>query len=258
MSPRKPLSHDASPGMKQGAARPPKQGAKPETKPGSKRPAKPSACEDVTPACPRRPRGPSLDKTAQTRQQILQAALREFVEQGIARTTMERIARRAEVAKGTIYVYYPSKEELLRGVIEHALRQSAVYQPLVRENGESIQALLRRSLLPTMQALELSDRAELARLVLSEARHDPVLARLYKELAFDPWQRLMEKLLQMAVDEGELHTVSVVHCAQLMAGPFWMTMVHNGLLRSADAPALELEPLLNLLIDQMFAPPAKR
>ena len=64
--------------------------------------------------------------------------------------------------------------------------------------------------------------------------------------------------MQMAVDEGELHTVSVVHCAQLMAGPFWMTMVHNGLLRSADAPALELEPLLNLLIDQMFAPPAKR
>ena len=201
----------------------------------------------------RRPRGPSLDKTAQTRQQIVHAALAEFVEHGIARSTVERIARRAQVAKGTIYVYYPSKEALLRGVIEHALRQSPIYQPLVRRKGETMQSLLRRSLLPTLHALERTERGELARLVLSEARHDPVLARLYKELSFDPWQRHIEQMLQQAVDEGELSTPSVTHCAQLLAGPFWTTMVHNSLLRQADAPALEVQPLLNLLIDQLFA-----
>lgn len=249
MSSRKPLSHDASPGMKEHA----EHMTGPHAKPREDLPAHVASAKESAPACSRRPRGPSLDKTAQTRQQILQAALDEFVEQGIARTSMERIARRGQVAKGTIYLYYPSKEELLRGVIEYALRQSAVYQPLVRQPGESIEAMLRRSLLPTMQAMEHSDRAELARLVLSEARHDPVLARLYKELAFDPWQRLIEKLLQQAVDEGELRTSSVTLCAQLMAGPFWMTMVHNGLLRSSDAPVLELEPLVNLLIDQIFA-----
>ena len=137
----------------------------------------------------RRRRGPSLDKTAQTRQQIAEAALAEFVECGVARSTMERIACRAQVAKGTLYLYYPSKDELLRGVVEHALRHSAVYQPLRRRKGETVRALLRRSLLPTLEAVDSSERGMLARLVLSEARHAPELARLYKELAFDAWQR---------------------------------------------------------------------
>ena len=240
MNQRKPLTPDPSPDMKGVPAPEPEQAAE-------------DALDAALPACARRPRGPSLDKTAQTRLQILHAALAEFAEQGIARSTMERIARRAQVAKGTIYVYYPSKEELLRGVIEHALSQSPAYQPLQRLPGETIQQLLRRS----MQAVEHSERGAMALLVLSEAHHDPVLGRLYKELAFDPWQRFIEKLLHQAVQEGELQTRSVPHCAQLLVGPFWTTMVHNSLLRSADAAPLAMEPLLHLLLEQMFASGAR-
>ena len=201
----------------------------------------------------RRCRGPSLDKTAQTRQQITEAALAEFVESGLARTTMDRIARRAQVAKGTLYLYYPSKDELLRGVVEHALQQSAAYQPLRRKKGESVKALLRRSLLPTLNAVESSERGALAQLILSEGRHVPELARLYKELAFDAWQQHVQDLLQLAVDEGELQTDSVSRSAQLLASPFWMALVHNNLLASEGSQKLALKPLVELLIDNLFA-----
>lgn len=201
----------------------------------------------------RRRRGPSLDKTTQTRQQIAEAALAEFVEVGVARCTMERIACRAQVAKGTLYLYYPSKGELLRGVVEHALRHSAVYMPLKRRKGETVRAFLRRSLLPTMEAVESSERGLLARLVLSEASHAPELARLYKELAFDAWQTYVQDLLSLAVKEGELQTRSVSRSAQLLASPFWMALVHNSLL-APDAPQkLALKPLVELLIDNLFA-----
>lgn len=208
-----------------------------------------------SPACDsgRRKRGPSLDKTAQTRRQITEAALAEFVETGLARSTMERIARRARVAKGTLYLYYPSKDELLRGVIEHALQHSAAYRPLRRRAGESVKALLRRSLLPTMDMLEGSERGALAQLILSEARHVPELARLYKELAFDPWQQHVQDLLQLAVDEGELRTDSVSLSAQLLASPFWMGMVHNGLLAPEKNRQLPIRPLVELLIENLFA-----
>jgi len=200
-----------------------------------------------------RTRGPSLDKTAQTRQQIAEAALAEFVECGVARSTMERIACRAQVAKGTLYLYYPSKDELLRGVVEHALRHSAVYQPLRRRKGETVRALLRRSLLPTLEAVDSSERGMLARLVLSEARHAPELARLYKELAFDAWQNYVQDLLALAVKEGELRTRSVSRSAQLLASPFWMALVHNNLLASEGSQKLALKPLVELLIDNLFA-----
>ncbi len=201
----------------------------------------------------RRTRGPSLDKTAQTRQQIAEAALAEFVECGVARCTMERIACRAQVAKGTLYLYYPSKDELLRGVVEHALRHSAVYQPLRRRKGETVRAFLRRSLLPTLETVDSSERGMLARLVLSEARHAPELARLYKELAFDAWQNYVQDLLALAVKEGELRTRSVSRSAQLLASPFWMALVHNNLLASEGSQKLALKPLVELLIDNLFA-----
>lgn len=204
----------------------------------------------------RRRRGPSLDKTAQTRQQIDEAALAEFVETGVARSTMERIARRAQVAKGTLYLYYPSKDELLRGVVEHALRHSVVNTALKRKKGETVRAFLRRSLLPTMDAVENSERGMLARLVLSEARHAPELARLYKELALDAWSAYMQDLLTLAVKEGELQTRSVAQSAQLLASPFWLALVHNSLL-APDAPQkLVLRPLMELLIDKLFSSPA--
>ena len=54
-------------------------------------------------------------------QQLLDAALELFVEKGFAATRAEEVAQRAGVAKGTLYLYYPSKEELLKAVIREHL-----------------------------------------------------------------------------------------------------------------------------------------
>lgn len=202
-----------------------------------------------------RRRGPSLDKTAQTQRQITEAALAIFLEQGITRATMAQIAARAGVAKGTIYTYYPSKEALLRGVVLQALAQSAAYQPLCRRPGETAQALLRRSLLPTMESIERSDRGSLARLILTEAKQHPELARLYKELAFDPWQQHVQGILRLACEEGELQSQTPEHYARLLASPFWMGMVHNGLLTDDPQQHVAIAPLMEQLIALLFASP---
>lgn len=201
-------------------------------------------------------RGPSVDKTTQTRRQIAEAALATFLEQGITRSTIAQIAQRAGVGKGTIYSYFPSKEGLLRGVVEHALAQSMVYRPPVpRRPGESVQSLLRRSLLPTMESIEDSHRGALARLILSEATQHPELAQLYKELAFDPWQQHMQRLLQLAHAEGELVGDAVHEYVHLLGSPFWMCMVHNGLLSAGQAPDIAIRPLVERMIALIFRAP---
>lgn len=205
---------------------------------------------------PRRTRGPSVEKTANTQQQIAHAALSAFVHNGIAKTTMAQIAERAQVAKGTLYLYYPSKDELLRGVVAHALRESAMNMPVQRQPGERVHALMRRSLLPTLRALEHSERGDLARLILSEARQQPALARLYKTMAFDPWQRHVTGLLQMAADEGELHTPSVSACAQLLCSPFWMGMARSNLPATPGSQDCDVVELTGMLLDSLFEVPA--
>ena len=205
--------------------------------------------------CGTRRRGPSADKTAQTQRQITEAALAQFVEQGIARSTMAQIAERAGVGKGTIYSYYPSKDALLRGVVQHGLSQSVIYQPpVLRRPGESVQSLLRRSLLPSMEAIEHSDRGRLARLILSEATTHPALGQLYKELAFDPWMRHMQQLLALALAEGELVGDAVADYTHLLCSPFWMGMVHNGLLNDDPQQRVSIRPLVERLIALLFKP----
>lgn len=200
-----------------------------------------------------RRRGPSLDKTAQTQRQITEAALAIFLEQGIARTSMAQIAARAGVAKGTIYSYYPSKQALLRGVVLQALSLSAVYQPLCRLPNEPVQAWLRRSLLPGMERIERSERGALAQLILSEAKQHPELAQLYRELAFAPWLQHVQTMLELACAEGELPPGTATDSAYLLASPFWLGMVHNGLLTDNPQQHMEIAPLIERMIGVLFA-----
>src|SRR3954470_17369248 len=53
--------------------------------------------------------------------ELLEAALTLFVEKGFAATRSEEVAKAAGVSKGTLYLYFPSKEELLKAVIQHYL-----------------------------------------------------------------------------------------------------------------------------------------
>ena len=68
----------------------------------------------------RKPAPPIGDR----RQQILEAALDLFAEQGLEGATSKDIAERAEVTHGLIYFYFKSKEELFKSAFEYALQQS--------------------------------------------------------------------------------------------------------------------------------------
>ena len=65
-------------------------------------------------------------KAEETRQAIYEAALAQFREDGFEKATMREIARRADVATGAAYYYYPSKESI---VMEFYRRSCAAMQP---------------------------------------------------------------------------------------------------------------------------------
>lgn len=179
---------------------------------------------------PRRVRGPSLQKTELTRSEIVTAAITEFMEVGITRATMDKIAKRANLAKGTLYLYFASKEELLLGALEVTFSESALSsQNLPRHPGESMHTYISRLVLPPMERFHHSVRADLARLMLGETQRFPVLGKFYYDKIFAPWHVHLEALYQRAIDEGELQGILPATAAMLTGSPFWLYLASDSL-----------------------------
>ncbi len=201
---------------------------------------------------PRR-RGASPLKTELTRNEILNAALAEFLEAGIAHATMDRIARRAGLAKGTLYLYFSSKEALLAGALEATVAYSALSSiDHPRAPGETVQAYIARLLIPSMVNLHASGRLEFTRLMLGEARRHPELAQFYRERVYTPWHLHFEQLLQTAVDEGELRGIAPNKASLLLGAPFWVSLVYDTVAGSAQDPACNPAALMREQIDAIF------
>src|SRR3954470_19515897 len=111
-------------------------------------------------------------------QQIIEAALEVFGEQGLANARLQDIAARAGVSKGTIYLYFPNKEELFREVIRHTAVAAI-------ESGEKtlVQGTPTQQLYSAMRGYWKFVRSPvfgtLHRLVLWGLHHIPALPPLY-------------------------------------------------------------------------------
>lgn len=204
-----------------------------------------------------RTRGPSPEKTAQTRRAILGAALAELLEKGFANTTMEAVAKRANVAKGTPYRYFPTKEALFEGVVREEIARAIVdVNPANRAPDESVAAFLRRTMLVAMRNIERSGRAAIARLVLAEGGRFPALVEIYRREMFDPILAQIKELALTAKARGELKNDRLTQYPQLLIAPIWFGIIQNGLLDTAHP--LDIGDLFEANLDVIFAGSAGR
>lgn len=117
----------------------------------------------------RRPAAPGVDR----RQQILEAALDVFAEEGFEGATTKEIAARADVTQGLIYFYFPSKEELFLAAYEHQakLAFAHLHFPTAEECGESPEIALRRAVSQFVETLDAPRSVCLMRIMMRVAAH---------------------------------------------------------------------------------------
>jgi AcrR family transcriptional regulator len=198
-----------------------------------------------------RTRGPSPEKTAQTRCAVVSAALVEFLEKGFADATMESVARRAGVAKGTPYRYFPTKEALFSGVVQQEIAGAFIgFDASQRETSESIEAFLRRSILAATKDIERKGRAAIARLVIVEGVRFPALVEIYRLEMIDPLLDRIRRLLAEARQAGELRNDLLVHHPHLVLAPILTGIINNQLLDTAHP--LDIPSLLEMQLDLIF------
>ena len=122
----------------------------------------------------RKTRSCSPEKTAGTRQQIARAALEEFSAQGFARASISNISKRAGVAKGTVYNYFPTKELLFEAVLKEfiaTVRTELESSPPQRGNRKK--AYLLRVMLPAVRKIDDASTGR-ARIAHRYDRREPV------------------------------------------------------------------------------------
>jgi AcrR family transcriptional regulator len=161
-------------------------------------------------------------------QELLDAALDIFVEKGFAAARAEEVAVRAGVSKGTLYLYYPSKEELLKAVISHYLsRRIAEGAALVADFEGSAAALLRGVLVDWWNILYDSPAAGVFKLVITEVRNFPDIADHYARQVIEPAHQLLSTVLRRGIASGEFRPVDVDHAVHSLILPLVMICLHR-------------------------------
>lgn len=170
------------------------------------------------------------------REAILDAALEEFSSKGYAVARMEDIARRAKVAKGTLYIHFKDKEGLFNGLITSVLSEAHAHTPEVLEDASlSLRDKLLRIYQPVMEGGRDSKIARVIRLVCAEGLHSPALVVPYYRTMLEPILELHRENLRRPPHPGEpAPHPSLSAFPQLLAFPLFHGIIWQGLYGAAS------------------------
>ena len=186
---------------------------------------------------------PSRQRRKEARpQELLDAALDLFVEKGFAATRSEEVAVRAGVSKGTLYLYYPSKEELLKEVIRaNVVNQIVEGTDIIRQFEGTTSELLALILRLWWERVGETRASGILKLMMSEARNFPDIARFYVDEVIEPSHAMLAAMVQRGVDRGEFRAVEVDDVVHALVGPL-LFLVMNKHSLGACAAGHELDP----------------
>jgi AcrR family transcriptional regulator len=153
-------------------------------------------------------------------QELLDAALALFVEKGFAATRSEEVAARAGVSKGTLYLYYPSKEELFKAVVRQNLSALIAEGEELAEHFEGPTADLLRCLMQTWwERVGNTAASGIHKIVISEVRNFPELAQFYNDEVIRPADQLFSGTVRRGIARGEFREMPVHEVAHALMAP---------------------------------------
>ena len=148
-------------------------------------------------------------------EQIIKAALEVFGECGLANARLQDIAERAGVSKGTIYLYFPNKEELFREMV----RQTAI-AAIERAEQTLSQGTPTTQLIAFMRGYWAFVRtpafSTIYRLVLGELHQFPDLAKFYAHEVVARGQRLISGIIRRGTEVGEFREIDPMVAARML------------------------------------------
>jgi len=197
--------------------------------------------------------------------ELLDAALDLFVEKGYAATRLDDVAARAGVSKGTLYLYYASKEDLLKAVIgERLSSEIEIGAAAVAGHVGSCAELLRRLVEQWWLRVYDSPASGVFKLIITEVRSFPDIAAFYRREVVEPGKQLIGGVLERGIAAGVFRAVNVEAAVHSLILPMVMLCIHKHSVGACEPFAARLDPRdfvhrhVELLLVALAAPQTRK
>ena len=189
-------------------------------------------------------------RALERRAAIVEAAMEEFIARGFAATRLDDIAKRAGVAKGTIYLHFKDKEsmfeELVRIVIVPVVERLTAVPPPTGTVRELVETLAGNFLKEVMN----TRRGDLVRLIVAEGPRFPAVADFYYREVVSRGIAAMRALIELGIARGEIQQKNLALYPQIMIAPAMIAVIWQSLF-ARHAP-LDAQEMLRVHLDLIF------
>lgn len=173
-------------------------------------------------------------------EEILDAALAEFTERGFEAARMEDIAKRAGLSKAGVYLYFPSKDAVLKALIEAKVAPIAQQVAVLSEHGRD-DPLGALRVIAMAAAYKLRDPAIIAvpRLIIGLSGRFPDIADYYRVHVAEVARGALEALIRAAMDKGQFRRTDPAAVSRALIGPLFFEAMWTHVLRGETTGAPE-------------------
>jgi AcrR family transcriptional regulator len=190
------------------------------------------------------------ERAAERRAAIVEAALEEFIARGFTATRLDDVARRAGVAKGTIYLHFRDKESMFEELISTAivpLLGRLVPQPSM---SGTVRDALEGFAYAFIQEVATTRRGDIIRLVVAEGPRFPAIADFYYREVISRGLAAMRALIELAIARGEIRQPELARFPQIVVAPAIVAVIWKSLFeRHSPLDAIEM---LRVHLDLIF------
>ena len=214
-----------------------------KTRKSAPKPANRRAGETASaaPAAPK-PASNRAERAAERRGAIIEAAMDEFIARGFAATRLDDVAKRAGVAKGTIYLHFKDKESMFEELI-----RTAIVPMITRlwgtppQPGASVRDMVEGFAKTFIEEVATTRRGDLVRLIVAEGPRFPAVADFYYREVVSRGLAGMRALIELGIARGEIKQKNLARFPQIMVAPALIAVIWQSLFsRHAPLDALEM------------------
>lgn len=189
--------------------------------------------------------------------ELAAAALSLFIEKGFAATRLDEVAARAGVSKGTLYLYFDSKEALFKAVIEEGvLPLFEEFEAKLETLKDDPERLLREILLGWWTKVGSTELGGIGKLIISEAGNFPEVARYHHDAVIVRWMALLNRAIGIGVDKGVFRPMDVAPLSQLIFFPLLMLSIWKNSMASCavgcEGPRQMSDSYFDTYFDMIF------
>ena len=186
---------------------------------------------------------------------ILDGALKEFRDRGFSAARIEDIAKHAGLSKGTVYLYFSSKEDMLKALVRRSVIPIAIALKNIADHicddcsDETASDLLRKMLMIVGERINDAKTGSIPLLIIGEAGNFPELAAFYRHEVIEVTMNAVGTVIERGVASGEFRDVNISYAIRSLVSVVIMQIVWNGVFVQKGEAIIPMKDLLNSHLD---------